>query len=158
MKNVKSNHIKWSHAGISLLIIIGSVFVFREPLYNQLYSWDLIPKPEPYTELYFATTPPKFFVPGHPYSISFTLHNVEYQKTLYTYTIENLDGNDTVIERLAKDTLLLIHDEKKTTAVPITFSDNVATAKVRVTINFLEKEKSKTTTESIYYLIKRGDI
>ena len=158
MKNVKSNRIKWSHAGISLLIIIGSVFVFREPLYNQLYSWDLIPKPEAYTELYFANTPPESFIHGQQYSLAFTLHNVEYQTTSYTYAIDQLNSNGDILTTLAKGSVSLTHDAQKTLNIPITLTGGASISTVRVTISFLEKDKSNTTTESIYYLVKEEKI
>lgn len=158
MNNIKSNRIKWSHASISLLIIVGSVFIFREPLYNQLYSWDLIPKPETYTELYFANTPPELFTPGQQHTLAFTIHNVEYQTTSYAYTIDQLNSNGHTLTTLAKGSVSLAQDAQKTLNIPVTLTGDASVSTVRVTISFLEKDKSNTTTESIYYLVKEEKI
>ena len=157
MKSTNEKRINWLYLGIGLAALVALVLLFRQPLYDKLYSWDLIPKPEAYTELYFATTPPASFQPGQPYTVSFTLRNAQYQTTDYTYTIDQLDGSGAVIAQLARSSLSLNQDDKTTVNVPVTFIDNNATAKVRVTITFLEKDKQSPTTESIYYLVKRGE-
>ena len=158
MNNIKSNRIKWSHLGICLLILLGFVSMFRESLYTHLDSWDLIPKPESYTELYFADTPPETFTPGQEQEIAFTLHNVEYQTTSYTYAIDQLNSNGDVLTTLANGSVSLPQDAQKTLNIPITLTGGASISTVRVTISFLEKDKSNTTTESIYYLVKEEKI
>ena len=91
------------------------------------------------------------------YTVSFTLRNAQYQTTDYTYTVDQLDGSGAVIAQLATSSLSLNQDDKTTVNVPVTFVDNNATAKVRVSITFREKNKTNPTTESIYYLVKRGE-
>ena len=157
MKNTDEKRISWSYLGIGLAVLVVLILLFRQPVYDKLYSWDLIPKPEAYTELYFTETPPGTFVPAQQTTVAFTLRNVEYQTTSYTYVIEQLDASGTVLAQLAKDTISLKQDASKSLAVPITFIDNDATAKVRVTITFIEKNKTTPTMESIYYLVKRGE-
>lgn len=158
MNNSKSKRITWSYVGISLVALVALIFIFRQPLYNQLYSWDLIPKPETYTELYFDGTPLETFIPGQPYTLAFTLHNVEYQTTSYTYTVDQLDASGAIVATLAKDAVSLSQDANKTLSLPIVLTDSASTSTVRVTISFLEKDKSSPTTESINYLVKRGGI
>lgn len=157
MKNTNEKRINWSYLVIGLAVLVALILLFRQPIYDKLYSWDLIPKPEAYTELYFTETPPSTFVPAQQTTIAFTLHNVEYQTTDYTYVIEQLDNSGTVLAQLAKGTTNLKQNADSSLTVPITFIDNDATAKVRVTITFIEKNKTTPTTESIYYLVKRGE-
>ena len=130
---------------------------FWSTIIDKLYSWDLIPKPEAYTELYFTETPANTFIPTQQSSVAFTLRNVEYQTTNYTYVIDQLDASGNVLAQLAKDSITLDQDVSKALNVPVTFADNDATAKVHVTITFIEKNKTNPTTESIYYLVKRGE-
>lgn len=157
MKNTNEKRINWSYLVIGLAVLVALILLFRQPIYDKLYSWDLIPKPEAYTELYFTETPPSTFVPARQTTIAFTLRNVEYQTTDYIYVIEQLDNSGTVLAQLAKSTINLEQDANSSLTVPITFIDNDATAKVRVTITFIEKNKTTPTTESIYYLVKRGE-
>lgn len=157
MNNMKTRSINWYHISVILTLLLVLLFIFRQPLYNQLNSWDLIPKPELYTELYFTDNPPSVVVPGKQYALSFTVHNVEYQTITYTYAIEQLDSNDTVIARLSKNTFTLSQDGSTTIKAPITLINNSATAKVRVTLTFTENGKKQPATESIYYLVRTGE-
>jgi len=158
MNDTKAKRITWSYVGISLVALVALVFIFRQPLYNQLYSWDLIPKPEAYTELYFAGIPSETFTPGQQYTLAFILHNVEYQTTSYTYTVDQLDASGVTVATLAKDAVTLPKDAQKTLSLPVSLTDGASTSTVRVTISFLEKDKSSPTIESINYLVKREGI
>ena len=158
MNDTKIQSIKWSHVGICLVVLLVLIFIFRQPLFGQLYSWDLIPKPEPYTELYFTPSNAKTAALDHSYSVSFGLHNVEYQTTDYAYVVDQLDENhDIVIGQLAKGSISLSQDDAKNIDLPVMLThNNTSVTKVRVTITFLEKNKSTPTSESIYYLAKAG--
>ena len=158
MDKVKIHRIKWSLVGILLLTLVALLFIFRQPLYNQLFAWDLIPKPETYTELYFDSTPAKQYLPGKPYHIAFTLHNAEQQTTSYTYTVDQQNISGSSVATLAKGTVLLSQDAKKTLSIPVTLSDFPSTNTVQVTISFLEKNKSEATIESIHLLVKKEGI
>jgi len=153
MNDTKQKYLKWPHLVVFVLVASALVAVFHQPLYGQLYAWSLIPKPEPYTELYFtdntATLPAE-----QQRAISFSIHNVEYQTSNYAYTIEQLNTDDSVVARLAEDHISLHQDDKKDVSLPINPILTDKPAKVRVTITFLEKDKRVPTSQSIYYLTK----
>ena len=71
---------------------------------------------EPLTEVYFEnhTALPNLIFLNKPYNFSFTVHNLEYQKMGYNYTINAYDENDTLLFNLDSGNMILEDNETKT--------------------------------------------
>lgn len=71
---------------------------------------------EPLTELYFenhTALPANIFL-NKPYNFSFTVHNLEYQKMGYNYTVNAYDENETLLFKLGSGNIVLEENETKT--------------------------------------------
>jgi nicotinic acid mononucleotide adenylyltransferase len=69
---------------------------------------------EPLTEVYFEnhTQLPVYLFLDKPYNYSFTVHNLEYQKMRYTYTVDTFDENGKLLYNMDKGEFILGMDEK----------------------------------------------
>ena len=67
----------------------GVAFVHRDAIVTQLGEWRLLPEPERVTELYFTdyTKLPKSLAAGSHHTVTFTVHNLEHQPTVYHYRL-----------------------------------------------------------------------
>jgi len=95
-----------------LVGVSGALFVYRVPIIAQLSDWRLLPEPERVTELSFAdyATLPKSLVAGSQFTIAFTVHNLEHQKTVYHYKL--IATSDQGVEQgLGDGTFMLNHDD-----------------------------------------------
>jgi len=72
---------------------------------------------EPLTEVYFEnhTALPAYLFLDKPYNFSFTIHNLEYQKMRYEYSIDAYSENDTLLYNIDSGELLMFDNETKTT-------------------------------------------
>ncbi len=68
---------------------------------------------EPLTEVYFEnhTELPSVIELDETYNYSFTVHNLEYQRTRYTYTIDMYDEQGNWTDSLDSGEFVLAHDE-----------------------------------------------
>lgn len=68
---------------------------------------------EPLTEVYFNnhTQLPAYLFLNKPYNYSFTIHDLEYQKVRYTYTVDAFDENDTLLYNMNKGEVILNNNE-----------------------------------------------
>jgi uncharacterized membrane protein len=93
---------------VIILLVLG--LVFHQQIKNQLNTWKLLPEPERLTELYFAkpNNLPSTYVPGQTQVVSFTVHNLEYRTTDYSYRVieQNQMGDQSQTLRQGKFTLL----------------------------------------------------
>lgn len=83
-------------ACISAVVCLLVVFAFGPPLLAKpLASWNLLPRSEPLTELFFSDyrqLPARLHV-GESVPVYFVVHNLEYRSITYHYTITvNYDG------------------------------------------------------------------
>lgn len=83
-------------------VVLISLVVLRQPLIKQLNSWDLLPKTEPLSELYFTSPKalPTSYAPGQPLALAFTIHNATKATHRYEYQIfeQNESKNKTILE------------------------------------------------------------
>ncbi len=85
---------------ITLVLVIASalLFYFRANIIDNLKKWELIPEPEPYTEIYFENhTKLPIVLSNSPQSFSFTIHNVEYKNMNYKYEVYIKTGNNILV-------------------------------------------------------------
>lgn len=71
---------------------------------------------EPLTEVYFEnhTKLPVFLFTDQQYNYSFTVHNIEYQKMRYTYTIDAFNENDTLLYNMNSGEFILENNQSQT--------------------------------------------
>jgi hypothetical protein len=93
---------------IFVLCIVGIAYLDRTGISEALNRADLIPKPEPFTELYFndVTALPTTTVADAPLTFSFTINNKEGSSTAYPYSVYFI-GNDGAQTIFASDTVSL---------------------------------------------------
>jgi hypothetical protein len=92
---------------------------------------------EPLTELYFEnhTELPSNISLNSPQSFSFTIHNLEYQKMGYNYTVNAYNENDALLFSLDSDNVVLENNETKTISEQFTMNNPFKRMKIEVKIN-----------------------
>lgn len=92
---------------VAFFAVLGIFFVYlyRGPIYSAAYDFNLIPKPEPVTELYMNDYPklldslPTSIQPGTKIAFSFGIHNLEGKSMKYPYQVSVIaDGRAAVID------------------------------------------------------------
>jgi len=144
----------------SAAIIVSSLIVFfialsstvwRPAITNQLNNWKLLPEPEKLTELYFVhpNSLPTSYTPGGSQTVSFTLHNLEYQTVTYRYQIieESQNGSNATV--LNSSVFTINQGQYRTVSYPATLVDAGQDAKIVVSI--------PTVNESIDYVLTRSN-
>lgn len=147
-------------AGITLLFVIFGISQ-RQAIYDQLYNWKLIPRPERLTELYFTdhTNLPKTYKPDEAQIVKFTVNNLEYRTTYYAYIVSvmNDDESGEVINR-AEGSFTLDHEQSKAIETPITITAKGPRAKVKVTIYYqgikFGEDDLSDQEQSIHYWVE----
>ena len=92
---------------------------------------------EPLTELYFEdhTNLPSSVSLGEAENFSFTVHNLEYQKMRYNYSVDFYSENDTFVNNLEKGVIILEQNESKTVDEFFTMRNDFNRTKVVVRID-----------------------
>ncbi|HSW89039.1 MAG TPA: hypothetical protein VLG12_07795 [Candidatus Saccharimonadales bacterium] len=143
-----SNHRK----GVIGIILFFCVFIiiltflqssFRDVtkrIYPELYAWNIIPKHESFTELYFENHEklPFEILPQQNYSFSFTIHNQEYKNMMYSYAAYLLTNNQKI--SLKKEKVFLHQNQKQT--ISVQFSTSSALPRSKVIVNLPEENQA----------------
>jgi uncharacterized membrane protein len=134
--------------GIILVIVVLAVG-FHSAIDRQMRSWKLLPEPERLTELYFAhpNSLPTTYVPGQSQTVSFTVHNLEYQTTDYTYEVIEASTNSNQAQKLASGSFTIPQNIYQQETVNISTADLGQHVKVEVEL--------VQQNESIDYLLGR---
>jgi uncharacterized membrane protein len=113
-------------------------------------SWKLLPEPERLTELYFThpNSLPSTYAPGQAQTVSFTVHNLEYQTMTYHYQIVEESQDSSTAQTLNSGSFTLDQNAYQNEAVNIVTTDIGPHAKVEV--------KLMNVNESIDYLMDRS--
>lgn len=144
------------------LMVIGGAYVQRQAIYDQLYAWKLIPRPERLTELYFANHQqlPSVYSPGEQQQVTFTVRNLEHRPTSYSYAVMQEGADARPAKLLASGTFKLQHDEQKTVTGHIPFDDFGPRSKVSVTITYqgiaFGEDNPTVQQQSIYFWTTRS--
>lgn len=149
LKFTRDQLVKRGSIVVILIIVILGVG-FHSAIDRQMRSWKLLPEPEKLTELYFThpNSLPTKYLPGQPQTVSFTVHNLEYQTTDYTYKIVEASMNSNQSQTLASGSFTLPQNIYKQETVNITTADLGQHVKVEVE---LVKQN-----ESVDYLLERS--
>ncbi len=141
--------VKGSSIGIILLLVILAVG-FHSAIDRQMRSWKLLPEPERLTELYFThpNSLPTTYTPGQTQTVSFTVHNLEYQTTNYTYKIIETSTDNSQAQTLTSGTFTLAQNIYKQETVNISTVD--LGEKVKVEVDLVKQN------ETIDYLLNRS--
>lgn len=91
---------------------------------------------EPLTEVYFEnhTKLPAYLFLNKPYNYSFTVHNLEYQKMRYNYTIDAYGEDDSLLYNMDKGEFILLDNETKTIYEEFTMYKHFNRTKVVVNV------------------------
>ena len=92
---------------------------------------------EPLTELYFEnhTELPKYLFLNKPYNFTFTVHNLEYQKMRYNYSIQAYDENETFLYSLDSGEFILENNETETKFEEFTMKSHFPRTKILISIS-----------------------
>lgn len=76
-------------AAAALCLVSCIIFASSGAVAKQLAAWDLLPKPEPYTEFFFNDfqTIPTHVAPNATVAADMTVRNMQHEPTTYTYKI-----------------------------------------------------------------------
>lgn len=147
---------------ILVLLGIGILGIVKhQAIYNQLYDWKLTPRPERLTELYFTnhTQLPKTYTVDEQQTVSFTVRNIEYRPTAYTYVISQVDKNGEQRQELATANFSLAQNQSKTIVVPVSLSDRGDRSQIIVTITYngivFGADTPSNETQSIHYWVTK---
>lgn len=148
---------------VALLVLLFATvgFLQRQAIYDQFYDWKLIPRPERLTELYFTdhTNLPKTYTPDDNQVVKFTVRNLEYRSTEYTYVVGVMNDDETgeLLSR-ASGKIQLDHNQSKDMETPITITAKGKRAKVIVTIYYqgikLGEDDLSDHEQSIHYWVE----
>ena len=135
---------------VAIVVIIALGAIFHAAIDRQLHSWKLLPEPEPLTELYFThpNSLPKHYVPGQVQTVNFTVHNLEYQTTYYTYKIVEASSDSSKAQILTTGSFVLPQNIYKRETVNISTID--LGEKVKVEVDLVKQN------EAIDYLVARS--
>jgi hypothetical protein len=142
-----SNHKKIVIGGIIVLCIFIIILTFLQTsftdvtkrIYPELYAWNIIPKPETFTELYFENHEklPFEILPNQNYSFSFTIHNQENKNMIYPYAAYIAGPSKKII--LQKGNIYLTTNQKKT--ITVNFSTSSELSKAKIIVNLPKKNQ-----------------
>ncbi|HSW96455.1 MAG TPA: hypothetical protein VLF89_01380 [Candidatus Saccharimonadales bacterium] len=109
-------------------------------VYPELYAWNIIPKPESFTELYFENHEnlPFEILPQQNYTFAFTIHNLEYKNMNYSYDVYLVTNNKKV--SLQKGNISLHQNQKQT--IPVQFSTASALPKSKIIVDLPRKNQA----------------
>ena len=138
--------------GLSVLILGG-----KDVVVGQLNSWQVLPRPERLTELYFTNYKdlPQNLKARTPQVVRFTVHNLEHQTTTYNYEIVATTDTTTASQKLATGSFTIENDKTKSTASTITIPPLGEHMAIRVNVTYqaiaLGAETPSQQTQSAYY-------
>jgi hypothetical protein len=134
-------------------------FLSRAALARQMNAWQLLPRPEPLTELYFTdySQLPATLKSGSPQQLSFTVHNLEHQTTRYSYRLSVASPDNGIERLLGAGAFTLAHDHNRIITQAITIPPLGTHLAVKVSLEYQGTIFGNTTpgwqTQSIHYLI-----
>jgi hypothetical protein len=139
-----------------LIVLCSGIFVFSKPaLASRLEAWKILPRPERFTELYFAIPEqlPSTFMSARSQPVSFTVHNLEEQKTIYGYRIVAKASSKQQV--LAHGQFALAHGESKNITRPILLPPLDERIEVQVVLEYQGIQSGHNApsleTQSIHY-------
>lgn len=122
---------------------------------RQLNNWKLLPQPERLTELYYEnhTKLPTTYTPGTQQSFTFTVHNLEYRTTSYSYTVTQKSEDGTQSQQLSSGSFTLNQNAFKTQTISIAPTDLGGRVQIETSLLIGGPDSS---TEAIHYWVTRN--
>ena len=135
--------------GVVLVILVALGVGYHSAIDRQLHSWKLLPEPEKLTELYFTkpNSLPTHYTPGQTQTVSFTVHNLEYQTVNYSYVITETNQDNGQSQTLTSGSFILPQNAYKNTSVNISTIDLGSHVKLEVGLVNIH--------ESVDYLLQK---
>lgn len=136
--------------GVLLLLGQGAVTA-------QLDAWQLLPRPERFTQLYFATgaRPVRPIAVEEKQEVAFVVQNDEHQRTTYHYKIVASAQEGKLIQQLAQDSFTLEHGSSELVDRIVTIPQLSARLVIRVELQFMSTTQGQPDphmrTQSIHY-------
>ena len=127
-------------ASLTLGLIGLSTFVYENRNSLSAFAASLKPQPERFTELYFEnhTNLPKNIIIGKANSFSFTIHNLEYEKTAYLYKV--YAESEGIKQEFDSNSVTLNQDESRT--ITENFVILVPITRPKIVVLLTEKNQS----------------
>lgn len=127
--------------GIAIGIVFFSAIIISRLNFSEVLAhYNLLPEPEPYTELYFEDhlQLPQLFKLNEENEFAFTVHNLEYKTMTYDYTV--MANSTTSAALVDQGKITLNHDESKTINEKFTIRN--PHQKVKLTVNLDNKDQA----------------
>lgn len=118
-----------------------SFYLFHSSITTTLNRWDLLPRPETFTELYFEDHEhlPTEVIPEKQYVFSFSVHNLEYKNMTYPYNVYLLTGDKK--EPLQNGKISLQQNQKRSIPVRFRISTDSVGEKSKLVVNLSNKHE-----------------
>jgi len=121
-----------------------------------LYGWQVLPRPERVTELYFTDAQHRGTTDASGmHRVAFTVHNAEHRTTRYNYTIITSIPEHRL--QVTQGSLTLGHDSHQDIVRILAMPTPTPRAKVQVTLHYYAispgKDRATMRTQSIHYWI-----
>ena len=123
-------------------LVVGSVISLsvvaitcQSAVAHQMDEWQLLPRPERVTELYFTDyrdTPRS----GLAQTVAFTVHNIEHRTTTYRYKIVIQEEADNKERLMAEGSFTLAHDHSLVTTKNITPTASGKRSSMKVNLEY----------------------
>lgn len=166
LKNQTSEQFRILRRAIVTLVVIAAISLISfawstGKISHQLNRFDLLPQPERLTELSFTTSNklPTTYAPGQLQSVNFTVHDIEYRTTNYSYTITQGTVNSTNGIVLAQGYVTLVQNQSKALSIPITFIAQGTSSQINVNLTYqgiISNAKNLSQeSESIHYIVSQ---
>ncbi|HVQ44327.1 MAG TPA: hypothetical protein VMT30_05170 [Candidatus Saccharimonadia bacterium] len=146
---------------VGVLLGLGCVvFLSRSALAEQADAWHLVPRPQRFTELYFAdylrlSTAPK---PGSTQTVAFTVHNLEHRSTAYRYELTSLAADEQTGKTLGSGSIMLAHGQSKVTEQVIAVPSPRKRTLIKVSLSYegiaFGDSRPTPQTQSIHYWVE----
>jgi hypothetical protein len=156
--------ITMSHKKLFIVIVaLGSVvcalFASSGAIAKQLDAWQLLPKPEPFTALYFNDHQhlPSRIAPGNAVKADATIHNMQHDTTGYRYKITAIGFGTDTEQTLKEGSCTVDHNGTCLIDGSITVPPLAPRVQVRTTIQFEGRRHDEPTkrmhTQSLHYWV-----
>lgn len=134
--------------------LAGGIF-FDQILSKQIEAWQVVPRPERFTELYFtdARSLPSTHKSNATQDVTFTVHNVEHQTVKYNYRILAKSAENNTEQILSNGGFTLTPDQTRVTKRTIRIPPMYGRTEFKVSLEYTatKGDTADKQTLSIHY-------
>lgn len=142
-------------------MLLGLGLLYAPPLLTKhLDDWQLLPRPERLSELYFTDYPhlAESVTIGLNQKFVFTVHNLEHKTTEYRYKVLAVSSDTGAEEQLSSGAITLTHDESQHLTPTVTIPKLGSKTALKVSLEYdgiaFGSRTPSRQTQSIQYWIK----